>query len=49
MKSGFMPGCGTTNAIFILRKLQDKRLAKKKSLYFAYTNLEKILVQFVDM
>ena len=30
MKFGFMPGCGATNAIFILRQLQEKYLAKRK-------------------
>ena len=41
IKFGFMPVCGTTNAIFILRKLQEKYLAKKKSLHFAFVDLEK--------
>ena len=40
MQFGFMPGCGTTNAI-ILRQLQEKYLVKKKSLYFAFVDLEK--------
>ena len=30
MKFGFTPGCGATNAIFILRQLQEKYLAKRK-------------------
>ena len=38
---GFMSGHATTNAIFILRQLQEKHLAKKKNLYFAFTDLEK--------
>ena len=29
------------NAIFILRKLQVKYLAKQKNLYFAFVDLEK--------
>ena len=33
-----MPRCGTTNAIFTLRQLQDKYLA---NLYFAFVDLAK--------
>ena len=38
---GFMPGRGTTGAIFILRQLQDKHLGKHIPLYFAFVELEK--------
>ena len=41
MQFRFMPGCGTTDAIFIVRQLQEKYLAKKKNLYFAFVDLEK--------
>ena len=41
MQFGFMPGWGTTNAIFILRQLQEKYLAKNRKLYFAFVDLEK--------
>ena len=37
----FMPGRGTTDAIFILRQLQEKHLAKNKKLYFTFVDLEK--------
>ena len=36
-----MPGRGTTDPIFILRQLQEKYLQKKKSIYFAFVDLEK--------
>ena len=36
----FFPGCGTKISIFILRKLQEKYLAKK-NLCFAFVFLEK--------
>ena len=41
MQFGFMPGRGTTDAIFILRQMQEKYLAKKLSLFFAFVDLEK--------
>ena len=41
MQFGFMPGRGTTDAIFIVRLLQEKFLAKNKNLYLAFVDLEK--------
>ena len=41
MQFGFMPGRGTTDAIFLVRQLQEKYLGKKKNLYFAFIELEK--------
>ena len=41
MQFGFMPGRGTTDAIFIVRQLQEKYLAKKKDLWMAFVDLEK--------
>ncbi|XP_060771234.1 uncharacterized protein slc22a21 isoform X2 [Neoarius graeffei] len=41
MQFGFMPGRSTTDAIFIVRQLQEKYLAKEKNLYFAFIDLEK--------
>ena len=38
MNFGFMPGCGNTNAIFVLSQLQDKSSAKKKNLCFAFVD-----------
>ena len=35
MQFGFMPGKGTTNAIFIMRQVQEKKL------YYAFVDLEK--------
>ena len=40
MQFGFMPGKGTTDAIFIMRQVQEKLQAKKK-LYYAFVDLEK--------
>ena len=41
MQFGFMPGKGTMEAIFILRQLQERYLAKKRTLYFTFVDLEK--------
>ena len=40
MQFGIIPGKGTTDAIFIMRQVQEKHQAKKK-LYYAFENLEK--------
>jgi len=41
MQFGFRAGRGTTDAIFIVRQLQEKYREKKKNLYFAFIDLEK--------
>ena len=41
MQFGFMPHKGTTDAIFIMRQVQEKHQAKKKKLYYAIVDLEK--------
>ena len=41
MQFGFMPGVGTTDAIFNMRQLQKKYLAKRRNLYLAFVDLEK--------
>ena len=40
MQFGFISGRGTTDAIFIVRQLQEKYLAKNKELWMAFVNLE---------
>ena len=40
MQFEFMPGCGTTDAIFLVKQLQEKYLGKKKNLYFAFIELK---------
>ena len=39
MQCGFMSGRGTTDAIFIVRQLQEKHLAANKPLYMAFVDL----------
>ena len=41
MQFGFVSGRGTTDAIFLLRQLQEKYLGKRKNLYLAFVDLEK--------
>ena len=41
MQFGFINGKGTTDAIFIMRQVQEKHQAKKKKLYYAFVDLEK--------
>ena len=40
MQFGFMKGKGTTDAIFIVRQMQEKFRAKGKKLYFGFVDLE---------
>ena len=48
MQFGFMPGRGTTDAIFILRQLQEKFIGKRKDLFFAFADLEKAFDQYPE-
>ena len=36
MQFGFMPVKGTTDAIFIMRQVQEKHQAKDKKLYYTF-------------
>jgi len=41
MQFGFRPGRGTTDAIFIVRQLQERYLSKSRELWMAFVDLEK--------
>ena len=41
MQVGFMPGKGTTDAIFIMRHVQERHQSRKKKLYYAFVDLDK--------
>ena len=41
MQFGFMPGKGTIDAVFILRRLQEEYLDREKKLYMCFVDLEK--------
>ena len=47
MQCGFMLGCGTTGAIFIVCQLQEKHLIANKPLYMAFVYLEKKTFDYV--
>ena len=36
MQLGFMPGKGTTDAIFMMRQIQEKHQSKKKKMYYVF-------------
>ena len=40
MQFGFMPGKGTIDAVFILRRIQGEYLAKQRKLYMCFVDLE---------
>ena len=41
MQFGFMPGKGTVDAIFIVRRMQEKYQKKDKKLYMCFVDMEK--------
>ena len=41
MQFGFSPGKGTTDAIFVIRQMQERHQRKGKKLYYAFIDLEK--------
>ena len=44
---GFVPGRGTTDAVFVVRQLQEKYLAANKRLYMAFVDLKKRLIEYL--
>ena len=40
MQFGFMSGRSTTDAIYILRQMQEKHIIRKKKIYFIFVDLE---------
>ena len=41
LQFGFMPGKGTLDATFIVRRMQEKYIGKKKKLFMCFVDLEK--------
>ena len=41
MQFGFIPGKGTTDAVFILRTIQEEYIAEQKKLYMCFVCLKK--------
>jgi len=49
MQFGFMPGKGTTDAVFTVRQMQEKYGCKWYKLYFAFVDFEKKhLIEYLD-
>ena len=46
---GFMPGRGTTDAILIVRQLQEKCHDANKALYMAFVDLKKAFYRVITM
>ena len=46
MQFGFRPGRGNTDAIFIVRQIQERFLGKKRNLMMAFVDLEKRLTGY---
>ena len=42
MQFGVMPGKGTTDSLFILRRMQEEFRGKEKKLYMCFVDLEKV-------
>ena len=42
MQFGFMPRKGTTDTIFVVQQMQEKFLAKKRALFYAFVDLEEV-------
>ena len=41
MQFGFMPGRGTADALFVVRRMQEEYKDKKKKLYMCFVDIEK--------
>ena len=48
MQYGFMPGKSTTDALFILRRMQEEFCEKEKKLYMCFVDLKKRLIGFPE-
>ena len=46
MQFGFMKGKGTTDAIFIVRQMQEMFRAKRKKLYFAFDRVPREVIRW---
>ena len=43
-----MPGKGTIDALFLVRRLQEEHRAKDKRMYMCYVDLEKALTEYLE-
>ena len=45
---GFVPGRGTTDAIFVEKQLQEKYLAANKRFYMAFADWRRLLMEWFE-
>ena len=45
MQYGFMPGRGSVDAVFVLRRLSEKFRAKNKKLFLVFVDLKRLLIR----
>jgi len=48
MQCGFMPEKGTTDALFVVRRMQEEYRDKEKNLYMCFVDLEKAFAVFQE-
>ena len=48
MQSGFMPGKGTTDAIFILKQMQEKHREKKSEFILHLLTWKRLLIGYLE-
>ena len=49
MQLGFMPERGTTDALFVVRRMQKEYRNKKKKLYMCFVDIEKAFDRVGDV
>ena len=49
VQGGFRRGRGYTDQIFIVRQICEKYLGKGKDVYFAFLDLEKHMIELIEM
>ena len=48
MQVGFRPAKETTDTIFTIKQMQEKHGNKGKKIYYAFADLEKTMIQYLE-